>query len=97
MRRPDPGIVAKDCGVAGMAGRIKIYSTPGCTLCDRARRYLSEKGVDFELVDVTTNSEALLEMKKLSGGARTAPVISVGDKVLIGFDKMQLEEALSCL
>ena len=80
-----------------MAGRIKIYSTPGCALCDRARRYLSEKGVDFELVDVTTNSEALLEMKKLSGGARSAPVISVGDKVLIGFDKMQLEEALSCL
>ena len=55
------------------------------------------EGVDFEMVDVTTNSEALLEMKKLSGGARTAPVISVGDKVLVGFDKMQLDEALSCL
>jgi len=80
-----------------MAGRIKIYSTPGCILCDRAKRYLSEKGVDFELVDVTTNSEALLEMKKLSGGARTAPVISIGDKVLVGFEKLQLDEALSCL
>jgi glutaredoxin 3 len=84
-------------GVAGMAGRIKIYSTPGCNLCDRAKRYLSEKGVDFEQVDVTTDIEALLEMKKLSGGARTAPVISVCDKVLVGFEQMQLEEALSCL
>jgi glutaredoxin-like YruB-family protein len=80
-----------------MAGRIKIYSTPGCTLCDQAKKYLSEKGVAFEQVDVTTDSEALQEMKKLSGGARTAPVISVCDKVLVGFKKIQLEEALNCL
>jgi len=80
-----------------MAGRIKIYSTPGCGLCDQAKKYLSGKGVDFDMVDVTRDSEALLEMKKLAGGVRAAPVISVCDKVLLGFNKKELEEAANCL
>jgi len=80
-----------------MAGRIKVYSTPGCGLCDQAKKYLSGKGLDFDMVDVTRDSEALGEMKKLAGGVRTAPVISICDKVLVGFDKKQLEEAASCL
>ena len=80
-----------------MAGRIKVYSTPGCGLCDQAKKYLSGKGLDFDMVDVTRDSEALGEMKKLAGGVRTAPVISICDKVLVGFDKKELEEAASCL
>jgi glutaredoxin len=80
-----------------MAGRIRIYSTPGCGVCDQAKKFLAERGADVDLVDVTSDSEAFQEMKKLSGGVRTAPVISVCDKVLIGFNKEQLEEAASCL
>jgi glutaredoxin len=84
-------------GVDGMADRVKIYSTPGCGQCDQAKRFLSGRGVDVDLVDVTSDSEALKEMKKLTGGIRTAPVISVCDKVLVGFNKKELEEATSCL
>ena len=80
-----------------MAGRIRIYSTPGGGVCDQAKKFLAERGADVDLVDVTSDSEAFQEMKKLSGGVRTAPVISVCDKVLIGFNKEQLEEAASCL
>ena len=79
-----------------MAGRIKIYSTPGCGVCHQAEKYLAEKGADVEMVDVSRDSEAFQEMKKLSGGVRTAPVISVCDKVLIGFNKKELEEAVGC-
>ncbi len=77
-----------------MAVRAKIYSTPECNLCDQAKKYLSEKGVDFDLVDITSDVDAFNEMKKVSGGARTAPVISIGDKVLVGFKKKDIEEAL---
>jgi alkyl hydroperoxide reductase subunit F len=80
-----------------MAGRTKIYSTPGCNLCDQAKRYLSEKGVDFDLVDVSRDVAAFQEMKNLSGGLRTAPVIAICDKVLVGFKKKDIDEALSCL
>jgi glutaredoxin len=80
-----------------MAGKIKIYSTPGCGLCDQAKKYLSGKGADVDVVDVTRDGEALWEIRKLSGGARTAPVIAVCDKVVVGFNKKELEEATSCL
>jgi glutaredoxin len=80
-----------------MSGRIKIYSTPGCGLCDQAKKYFTGKGVEVDLVDVTRDSEALQEMRKLAGGVRTAPVISICDKVFVGFNKRELEEAASCL
>jgi glutaredoxin 3 len=85
------------CEVDGMEGRVKIYSTPGCGLCDQAKKFLSGKGVDVDLVDVTRDREALNEMKRLSGGVRTAPVIAVCDKVLVGFNRKELEEAVGCL
>jgi glutaredoxin 3 len=78
-----------------MVKKVKVYSTPGCNGCNQAKRYLTEKGVDFDYVDVTTDSEALKEMRALSGGARSAPIISVGDKVLIGFNKAELDSALN--
>ncbi len=80
-----------------MAVGIRIYSTPGCGLCDQAKKFLSGRGVDVDLVDVTRDSEALREMKRLTGGVRTAPVISVCGKVLVGFNKKELEEAASCI
>ncbi len=80
-----------------MADKIKIYSTPGCGLCNQAKQFLTGKGLDVDLVDVSSDVTALQEMKKLTGGVRTAPVISVCDKVLIGFNKKELEEAADCL
>jgi len=80
-----------------MAKRIKIFSTPGCSVCDQAKKFLSAKGIDADLVDVTRDSEALKEMTKLTGGIRRAPVISLCDKVLVGFNKKELEEASNCL
>lgn len=80
-----------------MAARIRIYSTPNCNLCNEAKKYFTERGVDFDLVDVTRDREALEEMKKLTGGARTAPVISIGDRVLVGFRKEEVDEAMGFL
>ncbi len=80
-----------------MPDRIKIYSTPGCSPCDQAKKYLSEKGVEFDLVDVSSDPEAFQEMRKLSRGAKTAPIISVCDQVLLGFKREELEKAVSCL
>ncbi len=80
-----------------MAEKVKIYSTPGCNPCDQAKKFLSEKGVEYDLVDVSRDAAALQEMRKLSGGARTAPIISVCDKVLLGFKREELERAVNCL
>jgi hypothetical protein len=34
-------------------------------------------------------------MRKISGGATSVPVISVGDEVMVGFDRDNLEKLLN--
>jgi alkyl hydroperoxide reductase subunit F len=62
-----------------------------------AKEFLSQKGVEYIAYDVTRDREALNEMIKISGGARSVPVISVCNDVMVGFDRDRLEQALNCL
>ena len=73
---------------------VKIYSTPACGHCKQAKEFLEEKGIAFESVDVSQDKEALAEMKRISGGARSVPVISIGDQVIVGFEPDQMQKAL---
>jgi glutaredoxin 3 len=77
-----------------MEKKVKIYTTPTCHYCNQAKEYFTEKGIEFEAFDVSANSEALKEMKDLTGGARSVPVIAVNDSVIIGFDRDAVEKAL---
>ena len=36
-------------------------------------------------------------MMEISGGARSVPVISVCNDVMVGFDRDRLEQSLNCL
>ena len=78
-----------------MEKKVKIYTTPTCHYCTKAKEYFSEKGIAFETFDVTNDAEALKEMKKITGGARSVPVIAIGEKVIIGFDQPAVEKALA--
>jgi glutaredoxin 3 len=79
-----------------MDKKVRIYTTPTCTYCQKAKDFLTEKGIEYDAVDVTKDKDALAEMKRISGGARSVPVISVCDQVLVGFDRSALESALKC-
>jgi glutaredoxin 3 len=80
-----------------MDKKVKIYTTPTCGYCKQAKEYLTEKGIDFEALDVTTDKDALQEMKQITNGGRSVPVIAVGEEVLVGFDRGALEKALQSL
>ncbi len=80
-----------------MGTNVKVFSTPSCNYCRQAKEFLEEKGIEFEYLDVSADKEALQEMKRLTGGGRSVPVIAVGDQVLVGFDRKDLEKALESL
>ena len=61
-----------------------------------AKEFLSSKGYPFKEYDVTKDRAALDEMVKISG-ARSVPVISACNEVLVGFDRTRLEQMLSCI
>jgi glutaredoxin 3 len=61
-----------------------------------AKEFLSQKGYKFTEHDVTRDRAALDEMVKISG-ARSVPVITACNEVMVGFDRTRLEQMLSCI
>jgi len=62
------------------------------------KEFLSKKKIDYIAYDVATDKEALKEMINISDGVRSVPVISLCDKVIVGFNQGSLEEELTkCL
>jgi len=61
-----------------------------------AKEFLSKKGFKFTEYDVTKDRAALDEMVKISG-ARSVPVISACNEVMVGFEPNRLEQMLSCI
>lgn len=60
--------------------------------CNRAKEFLSQKGVSFTERDVSTDEKALAELERL--GYRTTPVTLIDGEVVVGFDQKRLEELL---
>jgi glutaredoxin len=60
------------------------------------KEFLSQKGYKFTEYDVTKDRAALDEMVRISG-ARSVPVITACNEVMIGFERNRLEQMLSCI
>jgi len=67
---------------------VRIYTTPICPYCVRAKSLLKKKGVEVEEVDVLMDMQAREEMESLSGGARSVPQIFIGDTHVGGCDEL---------
>ncbi|MFA4999338.1 MAG: glutaredoxin domain-containing protein [Parcubacteria group bacterium] len=74
--------------------KIKIYSTPFCGYCKMAKDFFDQNGFSYEEIDVSTDETAAKDMV-----ARTnqmgVPVIEIGDEIIVGFNKPQIEEILA--
>ncbi|HHX28057.1 MAG TPA: glutaredoxin family protein [Firmicutes bacterium] len=72
---------------------VKVYSTPSCPWCVRAKAYLKENGIPFTDVDVSQDVASAREMVKISG-QMGVPVLSIDGNVVVGFDKKRIDELL---
>ena len=68
---------------------IIVYYADWCGACRKAKRYLTQKGVDFEIRNVDNPSVAA-ELRSKTG-ARSIPVIDVGGRILTGFSPAALD------
>lgn len=72
---------------------IKVYSTPTCPWCVKAKDFLKEKGVEFEDINVAADPKASQEMAEKSG-QMGVPVLDINGTIIVGFDQAKIEEAL---
>lgn len=77
---------------------VKIYSTSWCAFCRAEKRFLKQKGVDFQEVDVEADQSQAAEMVKLSGQMGVPyTVITKPDGTtvgIVGFDQPKIAAEL---
>jgi glutaredoxin-like protein NrdH len=81
-----------------MAENVKLYALTTCSHCRNTKEFLSKCGVEYDCVDVDElkgeeRKAVLDEVKKLNPNC-SFPTIIIGDKVIVGFKKEQIQEAL---
>ena len=69
--------------------RIRLFIKPYCSWCDLATRWLDERGIRYDTLDVIADAAAFDQMIALSGQT-LAPVIDVDGEVLADFGPDQL-------
>lgn len=62
---------------------ITVYSKPSCVQCDATYRALDKRGIEYTVVDLSVDSEALELVRSL--GHQQAPVVIAGDDHWSGF------------
>lgn len=72
---------------------VKVYSTPSCPWCARAKQYLSSKGVPYTDYDVSRDRNAAMEMIRKSG-QQGVPVLDINGNIVVGFDKERIDKLL---
>ena len=72
---------------------IKIYTTPTCAFCKQAKEYFKSKGLEYAEYDVSKDIKKQKEMIEKTGQFGV-PVIDINGQVVIGFDKVKINQLL---
>ena len=74
---------------------VKVYSFENCPYCQKTKRYLESRGVEYEVRDIELSEEAREECEKISGDL-AVPVTTIdGKNYVVGFDKKKIDELLA--
>ena len=73
--------------------RVIVFSTPTCSFCNMAKKYFREKGIRYKDVDVSRDQAAARDMVRRSGQSGV-PVIDIGGKIIVGFDRPKINKLL---
>ena len=75
---------------------IKMYTTAWCGDCRRAKRFLGERGVEYEEIDIEQAEGAAELVMNLNDGKRKVPTFVIDGRAfnLSPFDERRLREEL---
>ena len=73
---------------------IEIYTTLSCIYCTKAKEYFDKNNIEYIEYDVVKDIKKRKEMVEITGQTGV-PVIRNNDKVIVGFNEMEIRELLS--
>ena len=72
---------------------VKVFSTPTCPYCIKVKKFLTEKGIEFQNFNVAEDDSAREAMIEKSGQLGV-PVIEINGKIIVGFDSNAISKEL---
>lgn len=72
---------------------VKVYSTPTCSYCKKAKAYFDSKNVEYKDVNVAQDENEKKEMIEKSG-QQSVPVIDINGEIIVGFNRVAIDKAL---
>ena len=72
---------------------VRIYTTPSCVYCTKAKNYFRENNISYTEYNVAKDLRRAEEMVKKSG-QMGVPVVDVNGRIIVGFNQSEIERAL---
>lgn len=73
--------------------RVIVFSTPTCPYCNMVKSYLRQNKIRFTDVDVSRDASAARDLVRRSG-QMGVPVVDIGGRLVIGFDRPKINQFL---
>ncbi len=73
--------------------KVVLFSTPTCSWCRRAKKYFRENHVSFKEINIERDPEAARDLQRKTGQTGV-PVIKIGSRWIVGFDKEKIDRSL---
>jgi glutaredoxin 3 len=74
--------------------KVLLFSTLTCSWCRRAKRYFKDRGVPFKEINIERDPDAARDIVRKTGQTGV-PVIKIGSKWIVGFDRERIEKELA--
>ena len=74
---------------------VKVYSITQCPWCDKVKKYLKSKNVEFEEHNIEESDEDAKACQDLSGDTMVPVITPDGKEYVVGFDKAKLDTMLN--
>ena len=74
---------------------VTVYSTTWCAFCTTEKQWLDSIGVKYVSKNIEEDEKAKEELlERVNGQFQGVPTTTIGDEVIIGFDRPKLTAAL---
>lgn len=72
---------------------VILYTQPGCFPCKMTARRLGERGVEFDVRDVSSDETAMRQVRDL--GYQQTPVVVAGDRHWSGYIPSEIDSLVA--
>lgn len=71
--------------------KVVVYSKPSCPQCEATKRRLKRNAIEFEVVDLTQDADALAKVKALNYGQAPVVIVNDGEQHWSGYEVEKLD------